>query len=335
MRHPSPAGARGGWGILAPTLLRRGVILSLSLASLAVALFTIERPPLRTQRSRDACGSCHADVVSQWERSLHRQSFSDPFFQAGYRVDHRTFCRDCHAPLHRTARDPAPGSIAHDEGVACTSCHVEQRSHPSSEPTDDFASRACAECHEFRFPPHDAMDPSAFMQRTEQEWRESGRRETCVECHMSDGHAMRVEPAAIAGAIDIRSRIMRRDGSTEVEVGLSSRDTGHAIPTGDVLRALELSVWVDPERPQHRLLTRRFGTGLSFDRAVGFSARFREREDSRIPPRGERVERFVFPGRVRAVQYRLDYLRAHPARAHEQGIADADNRIELRRGRLR
>jgi nitrate/TMAO reductase-like tetraheme cytochrome c subunit len=316
-------------------LLRRGVILALALASVAVVLFSLERPALRTSRSRDACGSCHADVVSQWERSLHRQSFSDPFFQAGYRVDHRPFCRECHAPLHRGARDPAPGTIAYDEGVACTSCHLEQRSHPSSELAADFSARACADCHEFRFPAHGAMDPEAFMQRTEQEWRESGRRETCVDCHMTDGHTMAIEPSAIADAIVIRSRLRRRHGTTELDVRLSSRDTGHAIPTGDVLRALELSVWIDPERPERRLLTRTFGTNLSFDPATGFSAVLREREDSRIPPRGERVERFVFSRAVDSVAYRLDYLRVHPSQARVQGLSDADNRTPLRRGRLR
>jgi hypothetical protein len=324
-------------------VLRRGAIPILGLGALAVALSSIEVPRASSGTSRDACGSCHAGAVAEWERSLHRASFSDPFFQAGYRVDHRRFCRDCHAPLHRGSGDPAPGTVAYDEGIACASCHVPARAHPSSAPSTDFDERTCSDCHQFHFPDQGprGFDASEWMQRTEEEWRESGRTESCVDCHMrGDGerreHAFTVvgEPSRIAASIAIEARFARAGESTEVEVHLSSRRTGHALPTGDVLRALELTVTAPPAAPERRLLRRRFGTELSFDRSIGFSARLREREDSRIPPRGARIERFVFPGAVRSVDYRLDYLRAIPDQAAAQGLTDGENRIPLLRGRL-
>lgn len=290
---------------------------------------------------REACAPCHEAIVREWEASPHRRSFSGAWFQSGYRIDHRSFCRDCHAPLH-AGSDPLPGTVAYEDGITCVSCHAGARLHPSDEPHADFTTRACAACHQFRFPDegiHARFDPSEQMQRTEDEWRASGTVKRCTDCHMAPGPSHRAHdfnvlgtPQRIADAIDLEGTISHRDESTHVEVRLSARDAGHAVPTGDVFRALELAVWVDGARPEKRLLMRRFGTRLAFDR--GFVARLAEVEDSRVPARGVRTERFALEGRANVVHYSLDYLRVNPAQAAAQALDDRDNRMRLLEGVL-
>lgn len=301
--------------------------------------------PPRSDRSEPAdCASCHAEVAREWRSSLHRQSFSDPLFQAGYRVDHRAFCRDCHAPRSEGA-DPRPGTAAYDDGITCTECHTPRarRAHPSSQPAGDFGERACGGCHQFQFPQQSslaAVDPSAWMQRTVDEWRESGVTEACADCHMPHAshasHAFTVDASRIAGAIAIEGELVAHPGSTEVVLRLSAVRAGHAVPTGDVLRTLELSVWPadSPGRVQRRELTRVFGTSLRFDRAAGITARTVEREDTRIPPRGERVERFSFEEETAEVRYRLDYLHVNRRQAALQGVRDGENRLVVAQGAL-
>ena len=291
--------------------------------------------------SRAACASCHAEIVREREASPHRRAYSNRWFQAGYSVDHRAFCRDCHAPLHEGS-DPAPGSLAFDEGIGCAGCHERAGEHPSAEPRADFNDRVCADCHQFRFPEARMavqFDPHEWMQRTEAEWRESGVAQTCTECHMAPNGSRRehtfavlAEPRLLAAAVAIEGASEWRGDSTEVSVSLTARGAGHAVPTGDVFRALELSVWIDGAEPQRRLLMRRFGTMLGFDPAAGFSGTLGEVEDSRVPARGARTERFLFEGRAEVVHYRLDYLRANPAQAAAQGLSPIDNRIPLLEG---
>lgn len=300
-------------------------------------------PPRHARSEASDCASCHAQVASEWRASLHRQSFSDPLFQAGYRVDHRAFCRECHAPRSEGA-DPRPGTAAHDEGITCTECHTPRGAHPSAQPASDFGERACGSCHQFHFPrqaSRAAIDASAWMQRTVDEHRESGATESCADCHMPRAggrasHAFNVGASHIAGAIAIEGELVAHPRSTEVVVRLSAVRAGHAVPTGDVLRALELSVWPAsaPERIQRRELTRVFGTSLGFDPADGITARTIEREDTRIPPRGERVERFAFDEETREVRYRLDYLHVSRRQAALQGVGDDDNRLTVAEGVL-
>jgi hypothetical protein len=270
-----------------------------------------------------------------WEGSLHRRSFSDPLFQSGYRVDHRAFCRDCHAPRHE-GEDPRPGSAAYEEGVTCTECHVERGPHPSSAPGSGLRTRACGDCHEFHFPPsRRGFDPGELMQRTASEHRASGRSESCADCHLRD-HSFAVRRDDIAGAIAIEGTLTVRGGTTELVVRLANAGAGHAIPTGDVLRALELHVWPAnaPEAIQSRALTRTFGTALRLD-AHGVGARLVEREDSRVPPSGAREERFVFPGAIDGAGFRLEYLRANRRNAAIQGLTPSQNVLVLHEGTIR
>ena len=253
-----------------------------STPSAAVGGVAIAAPPVA---SRAACARCHDEIVREWEASPHRGAFSDVWFQSGYRVDHRAFCRDCHAPLNT------------------------------------------------------GVDPRQWMQKTADELRASGATQTCADCHMSalgehraHSFAILAEPSRIADAIVVEGGATSRGAEIEVEVRLSARGASHAVPTGDVFRALELSVWTATARAQKRLLMRRFGSTLTFTPTRGISGGIGEIEDSRVPAHGVRVERFVVAGRAPLVHYRLDYLRVNPAQAAVQGIDDAANRIPLLEG---
>jgi hypothetical protein len=204
------------------------------------------------------CEGCHADEARQWRGSLHQQAFKDPLFQRAYALEPLAFCRGCHAPEADPARPP-PAELA-ELGVACTTCHVEtgnvvtasrvsgRSPHPvRADPT--LATRnACARCHEFEFP----MLPGVAMQSTLSEHaRSTASAHECQSCHMpldpvrrKPTHDFSVlnKPAFIRSAVQVSAA---RWNATSIEVTLRPGNIGHAFPTGDLFRRLELRACVE------------------------------------------------------------------------------------------
>lgn len=112
----------------------------------------------------------------------------------------------------------------------------------------------CASCHDADYP--DA--PGAAMQATVREWADWGGPEGCVDCHMPQGsHAMVAshDHEKLAGAVQVEVR--RGPGSTVFT--LTKVGVGHALPTGDQFRHLDLML----ERPgRTALLAARIGRTL-------------------------------------------------------------------------
>lgn len=85
--------------------------------------------------SSSRCASCHTDVHTQWERSAHRNSFREPFYQKNVNdlieqknIAHTRHCESCHNPaaLFSGALTDKPAFKERpfdEDGVSCMACH--------------------------------------------------------------------------------------------------------------------------------------------------------------------------------------------------------------------
>jgi hypothetical protein len=186
------------------------------------------------------CATCHAEIAAEWAGSAHARSWTDPVFQAEYRLSANAFCRGCHAPLvpssewARASRSilagqaPAAASPSADRelyalaqrGVDCAVCHVRQgrvlgpgghgdADHASRRETALATSAFCGGCHQFNFPapgPGRKLrhHPELAQQNTLEEWKRSRHADRpCQQCHMPQ------LPSAITGTRPHRSHAFR------------------------------------------------------------------------------------------------------------------------------
>jgi len=206
------------------------------------------------------CTGCHSEIAAEWRTSFHAQSQRDPAYQRAFAIEPLPFCQGCHAP-ETAANRPVPEAAA-DLGVGCVTCHVVgdhllASSAGTSEPphavtrSDAFANTAaCATCHEFAFPELAPREKLSLMQATLHEHERSDARDVpCASCHMPlvgtgatkhrshafpGGH----EPEFVRGALRVRAE---RRAADRVALVLQTERVGHAFPTGDLFRRLELS----------------------------------------------------------------------------------------------
>jgi len=191
------------------------------------------------------CAGCHADVAREWSGSLHHASFRSPDFQASLAEEPLDFCVRCHAPLAAGA-DDARGK---DEGVGCASCHERAREHALRPRAERATTGACDACHDFAFPR--AGKGGERMQRTAEEHARSDFAAVpCADCHMpraraharSHAFAASRDPAKLRAAIAVVPPRLVPEG---VEVVVRSVGVGHAMPTGDLFRALRVRLWTE------------------------------------------------------------------------------------------
>ena len=222
-------------------------------------------PGPAAQRSFDAvvvneeCVSCHQDIAAEWRHSLHKQAHTVSAYQRAYAIEPLAFCRSCHAP-EADPRDETPareGAI----GVACVSCHVvgdhilagAAQPHQTAATGESHAVvrdagfagvGACAGCHEFTFPRQVLL-----MQSTVAEHAQSPHADkSCAGCHMplvrtAGGKAHRSHAFAasrdakmLRGAVAVDAQ---RAGD-RITVTLTPNNIGHAFPTGDLFRRVEV-----------------------------------------------------------------------------------------------
>lgn len=216
------------------------------------------RPELPSEAQ---CRECHAQTAAQWSASRHHQSFDNPDFARAYAREPKPFCRDCHAPA-RTRPDHLQVSEPERLGVGCLDCHYDSRqpfaitTGPGDANTaphelvrlEDFGTQSCARCHEFDFPPDSRRPPGTMMQTTMREHRASNDADRqCADCHLprtgtgaleSSDHSLAStrDPARMQAALEIEAR---READSLV-LDLRPVEVGHAFPTGDLFRRLEL-----------------------------------------------------------------------------------------------
>ncbi|MFO0757794.1 MAG: multiheme c-type cytochrome [Byssovorax sp.] len=311
------------------------------------------RPRADIAAQNDACERCHAAIAAEWRSSLHRGAHTDPIYQRALAIEPLAFCRGCHAPEADPSADPpeALGAL----GVGCVSCHLAGNNvlaastssprgpapHPVLRDPRFGGPEACAGCHEFAFPDAALRGRVELMQSTASEHRRSGFASTgCASCHMPEtgGHRSHAflgarDPAAMRAAAKV---VAERSGPSTVRLTIASAGVGHALPTGDLFRRLEVSV--EAEGPDHQVVSeaRRYLTRHFQDERLprGGIVRSVKRDDR--PLDGPIVvelalgpEAAPFP-----IGYRLAYQRVEHPRSDRAEDALVEGEIELASGVL-
>lgn len=219
----------------------------------------------RALRLNAGCVSCHADEAKAWQGSHHQRSHLNPAYKKAFSIEPLAFCRGCHAPEADPHTEPSPALGA--LGVGCVSCHLgedgvvlaalapEKDSMPSApkaphalQRSAEFSkSGACSGCHEFRFPGASGAEDGIFMQTTAREHeRSSGASKSCAHCHMplvegkrSHRFAEVRDPAWLRE--NLKATVERTEDNT-LWVRLVQPSPGHAFPTGDLFRRLEVGL---------------------------------------------------------------------------------------------
>lgn len=288
------------------------------------------------------CPSCHATQAEHWQGSQHASAWSDAAFQAAFALEPLPFCQGCHAP--EAASDTALADAddrnsrwAAGTGIGCVTCHVEpgedriwtagdRLEHereigcalPISRSPAFAGPQVCAGCHEFEFPEHHQVGRAPLMQSTVAEHAASAMAtRACSSCHMPSERSH-----SFPGAYDreLLRRALEIDVRREVDalvLTLRPGAVGHAVPTGDLFRRLEITVFVVDDDGRERVLDRRwlgrrFGPRVRGDGVVMTD----ELVDDRVGV-GGRVIRFELGAveRERTLRWRI----AHQRVAHPQG----------------
>ncbi|MCW5792107.1 MAG: hypothetical protein KIT72_16945 [Polyangiaceae bacterium] len=228
-----------------------------------------------------ACERCHQDVAQQWRGSLHQQAYLSASYQRALAREPLPWCRSCHAPEADLRSEPTPalaelgvgcvtchvvggqilaGAAASREDAPDEAVHGphgealqekaprEEAPHPVVRLLDAAPALACASCHEFPFPDAALRGSPLLMQSTVSEHRASPYASaTCAECHMprgKDGRASHAfagarSPELLAQSVRVA---LRRAGPLRLQLELSQVGVGHALPTGDLFRRIEVGV---------------------------------------------------------------------------------------------
>ncbi|WP_255215847.1 NapC/NirT family cytochrome c [Pseudenhygromyxa sp. WMMC2535] len=193
--------------------------------------------------------------------------------------------------------------------------------------------QACARCHEFDFPDSAIRAQPLAMQSTITEHRASLASErACIDCHMPEGDAHRFpgahDPRMLRRALRVRAW---RDGR-RVTLDLSPGLVGHAVPTGDLFRRLEVSLLAVDAAGEERVLGRRWlGRRFAPRHQPSGLTTTDEIEDSRVGPEGLSL-RFALPSELAGnLQWRVVHQRV--LHAGPTPMSDVlDGSIELARG---
>jgi hypothetical protein len=298
------------------------------------------------------CRSCHVEIAHQWDRSEHAGAWSSDAFQAAFAREPLRFCQACHAP--EVPADSEVPEWAAAIGIGCVTCHVEPGTeriwsatvsaaspHPVATSPAFAGPQACARCHEFEFPDARLRERPLWMQSTIREHAASAYADrSCADCHMprsgdsgrrSHGFAGAYAPELLAQAV----RVTATREHERVRFRLDPGEVGHTVPTGDLLRRLELRVEVVAADGTASLLGRRwFGRWFGpIHQRNGVSVRG-ELDDTRIGPAGVDVELAIPPdARGLPLRWTLSHQRVAHASA-DPTQARIEGQIEFARGIL-
>lgn len=293
------------------------------------------------------CTICHEEVTAEWSTSAHRASFTNDLFQNEWLLHEDPWCVRCHAPA-ADARAPAGAAAA--EGISCAVCHVKggvivsarvsgEAPHEVRADADFGTEAQCAKCHRVAFPPSVRVAPGQALQDTITEWEVSGAPGPCQECHMplvasarphrSHGFPGGRDDALLSRSVVVKAIARCVNGRTRVQLSLEAGEVGHAVPTGDVFRRLEVSAALRaaPATRSTINLERRF--------AVGRDGLLRQIADMRVPVDGAREVSLALPGCDEIVDWSVDWLALDPAVSEERTIAESEVRRPVARGTVR
>jgi hypothetical protein len=349
------------------------LLLLLVLPSLALAQPALPGPGPRPPGPHEAvderahrngsCVACHEDIGREWQGSLHRQAWVDRVFQEAFLVEPLGFCRSCHAPESDPAS--APTAKAQAVGVGCVTCHVQagqvvaardsgEAMHPVLADARLGGEQACAGCHQFDFPAAAGQLHPQPMQDTVREHARSRWAETpCQGCHMpsvrgEDGREHRSHAFAVVSNPEMIRRAVRvrAEASADgVVVTLTPDRVGHAFPTGDMFRRVEVRAWREQggrrvsaapvvlARSFHDVPRDPFGGDVGFMRV--------EAEDTRVPPPpprgqgdGARAVTLALPRGPGRLHWQVAYQRMSTPMASAFGIDQVLDEIMVAEGDL-
>jgi len=301
------------------------------------------------------CESCHSEIAAEWRASYHAKAYTDSAFQRALAIEPLPFCKGCHAPEANpnVAEDPRLASL----GVGCVSCHVvdgavlatransRSAEHPVLRLAQFGGAAACANCHQFAFPGETMASGVAPMQGTIMEHAASDYAQvSCADCHMPKTAGGRAShrfdvtrnEALMRAAVSVEAR---RTDSQGVELSLRAKGVGHAFPTGDLFRRLEITAEaLGPEQSKMAgevaYLTRRFKTM----RSAGGLLRRVSVGDDRLGVKDESrrtIQLDLGPDAAKwPIVWRLAYQRVEHPGMVGQPDAEVDGEIELARGVL-
>lgn len=200
---------------------------------------------------------------------------------------------------------------------------------------------ACGACHDFPFPD----DPTGAGPRQQETLGEHGRSaaadKPCQSCHMPlagsrDGsqhhdHSFRVQgnPAMLARAVRVTSATL---GEGQLALSLEPGEIGHAFPTGDVFRRVEVRATPLDANGQAlgadavAVLGRTFGPAATEE---GGAARV-VRSDTRLV--GRRILTLSVPAAARRVRYSIVWQRLPPSLAERLGMTMRDHETVVLEG---
>lgn len=297
------------------------------------------------------CARCHEEIAAEWAGSLHHRAWQNVYFARSYATEPQPFCRKCHAPGADPAAEPPPA--AREAGVGCTTCHVVSagvvgvRAQPGREGAHVVlgdarlaTAEACGACHDFPFPgPGRGTGP---MQDTLGEHRRSAASATtCQSCHMPEAtsraggthrhHGFRVQGdrAMLAQAVELKGAVLVKG---ELRLSLAPGAIGHAFPTGDVFRRVEVrALPIDAAGrplgpPSIEILGRSFGPAPGGPAGVQRA----QRSDSRL--QGPRTLVLRIPEPARRARWQIVWQRLPPALAQRLGMEMSEHETVVLEG---
>lgn len=296
--------------------------------------------------SNAGCVRCHGDIAAEWRASQHRSAWDDPVFLAAFALEPLPFCRRCHAPeVDEGSREPDPSRHL---GVGCVTCHVLSRdvlgtrnlagtvdAHPVMRDARLAETAWCSGCHQFDF----EEPQEAAMQSTVDEHQQSQHRDrTCQDCHMprvDDGgrghrsHRFRVQgdAAFLRSGVEV---VARRTGARSIAVTLRVTAAGHAVPTGDMFRRLEVRARAGDVQATPVVLARAFRK-----QASAHGTRRVQVADTRLRADGVPAEAALFFSEAidsHTVTWQVVYQRMGPAQARLFGVDIAREETVLASG---
>ncbi len=164
----------------------------------------------------EACGTCHKDIYTMWNRAMHSNAYNDPIFmssflQAFFQTNGAAtrFCLSCHDPTSAIGPEFNVESDIKGQGVTCDFCHTIREvklDHPEgpfirtpgrmktgpysnakspAHTTEQKAffkkSELCGGCHRLK------AKTGVLIIGTYEEWKESTYASSgiqCQDCHM-------------------------------------------------------------------------------------------------------------------------------------------------------
>lgn len=300
----------------------------------------------------ERCAGCHQEIAAEWQGSLHRRAWQNAYFVRAYALEPQPFCRKCHAP----GADPAaePPLAARDAGVGCTTCHVVPAGVVGAHPQPARAGghevigdprlatpAACAGCHDFAFPGPPGFATGPMQDTVGEHGRSAHASTSCQGCHMPEvqgregathrDHTFRVQGdrAILSRALVVNGAELRRG---EVRLQIAPGAIGHAFPTGDLHRQVEVRVTpIDAEgralaAGSSEILGRTFGHARAGRNAV---VRV-QRSDSRLA--GPRTLVLRVPPATRRARWQIVWQRLPPWLAERLGMVMSDHEMVVLEG---